>query len=195
MPDVRPASPFRLARSSAASAAPSCIAACALLGVAAVEHGGHPDGALAAAEPDVVIGEIVAFLRRERPEVVLTFGPEGRADRPPRSSRDLPLRDVGDAARRHGGLSRAARRRARPHRADAALLSSPGPTPPPAKRLGTEGQPIEIRVAASRRGTRGSCRPSSRIAPSSSTSPTSAAKQCRRPRTTSSRSGRRRRRE
>jgi LmbE family N-acetylglucosaminyl deacetylase len=53
------------------------LEACALLGVVRVEHGGHPDGALHATEPDVVIGEIVAFLRRERPSVVLTFGPEG----------------------------------------------------------------------------------------------------------------------
>ena len=53
------------------------IEASALLGIAAVDHGGHPDGALAAADPDVVIGQIVAFIRRERPQVVLTFGPEG----------------------------------------------------------------------------------------------------------------------
>ncbi|HEU4722653.1 MAG TPA: PIG-L family deacetylase, partial [Gemmatimonadaceae bacterium] len=53
------------------------LEACARLGVHAVEHGGHSDGALNAADPDVVIGQIVAFLRRERPQVVLTFGPEG----------------------------------------------------------------------------------------------------------------------
>ncbi|MFL5617739.1 MAG: PIG-L deacetylase family protein [Gemmatimonadaceae bacterium] len=53
------------------------LRACDLLGVERVEHGGHPDGALAAADPDVVIGEIVAFLRRSRPQLVLTFGPEG----------------------------------------------------------------------------------------------------------------------
>ena len=28
-------------------------------------------------DPDIVIGEIVALLRRERPDVVITFGPEG----------------------------------------------------------------------------------------------------------------------
>ncbi|MEO6528038.1 MAG: PIG-L family deacetylase [Gemmatimonadaceae bacterium] len=52
-------------------------AACAVLGIRTLECGGHPDGALAAADPDVVMGEIVALLRRERPQVVLTFGPEG----------------------------------------------------------------------------------------------------------------------
>src|SRR5438045_8877741 len=35
------------------------LQACALLGVQRVEHGGHPDGALAAVDPDVVIGQIV----------------------------------------------------------------------------------------------------------------------------------------
>jgi LmbE family N-acetylglucosaminyl deacetylase len=52
-------------------------AACARLGVQTLECGGHPDGALAAVDPDVVMGEIVALIRRERPQVVLTFGPEG----------------------------------------------------------------------------------------------------------------------
>jgi LmbE family N-acetylglucosaminyl deacetylase len=51
--------------------------ACAVLGVSTVEYGGHPDGGLALVDPDVVIGEMVRLLRRERPEVVLTFGPEG----------------------------------------------------------------------------------------------------------------------
>jgi LmbE family N-acetylglucosaminyl deacetylase len=44
-------------------------------------RGGHPDGGLAEVAPDVVIGEIVALIRRERPEVVLTFGPEGAPTR------------------------------------------------------------------------------------------------------------------
>jgi LmbE family N-acetylglucosaminyl deacetylase len=52
-------------------------AACAVLGVSTIEYGGHPDGALAAADPDVVMAEMVRLLRRERPGVVLTFGPEG----------------------------------------------------------------------------------------------------------------------
>jgi LmbE family N-acetylglucosaminyl deacetylase len=52
-------------------------AACTALGVQTLECGGHPDGGLASVDPDVVMGEIVAVLRRERPQVVLTFGPEG----------------------------------------------------------------------------------------------------------------------
>lgn len=53
------------------------LAAGAVLGLANIELGGHADAALQAADPDVVLGQIVAFLRRERPQVVLTFGPEG----------------------------------------------------------------------------------------------------------------------
>jgi LmbE family N-acetylglucosaminyl deacetylase len=52
-------------------------AACAVLGIASIELGGHSDGKLAAADPDVVIGQIVSLIRREKPDVVLTFGPEG----------------------------------------------------------------------------------------------------------------------
>ena len=51
--------------------------ACAVLGVATLECGGHPDAALAAADPQLVMSEIVRVIRRERPQVVLTFGPEG----------------------------------------------------------------------------------------------------------------------
>ena len=51
--------------------------ACAVIGVASVTHGGHPDGALASVDADVVIAELVQLVRDERPDVVLTFGPEG----------------------------------------------------------------------------------------------------------------------
>src|SRR5206468_12382845 len=47
------------------------------LGVAEVRHGGHADGALAAADQELLVGEMVALLRDVRPEVVVTFGPEG----------------------------------------------------------------------------------------------------------------------
>lgn len=51
--------------------------ATALLGGRAVEFGGHPDGALANVEPELLVSEIVRFIRRHRPTVVITFGPEG----------------------------------------------------------------------------------------------------------------------
>lgn len=47
------------------------------LGFASVESPGHPDGKLDALDQQVLIGEIVRHLRRERPQVVITFGPEG----------------------------------------------------------------------------------------------------------------------
>jgi LmbE family N-acetylglucosaminyl deacetylase len=52
-------------------------AACAILGVPVVRHGGHPDGALGTVDADALIGELVDFLREQRPDVVVTFGPEG----------------------------------------------------------------------------------------------------------------------
>ena len=47
------------------------------LGIHDVTIGGHPDRGLAAVDPEVLVGEIVAFLRRTQPTVVITFGPEG----------------------------------------------------------------------------------------------------------------------
>lgn len=47
------------------------------LGIRELECAGHPDGALEQVPPELLVGQIVAFLRRERPLVVLTFGPEG----------------------------------------------------------------------------------------------------------------------
>jgi LmbE family N-acetylglucosaminyl deacetylase len=47
------------------------------LGVREVACAGHPDGALGGVDVDHLVGEIVGFLRRARPAVVLTFGPEG----------------------------------------------------------------------------------------------------------------------
>lgn len=42
-----------------------------------IVHGGFPDGALGSADPDALIAMIVECLRRWRPTIVLTFGPEG----------------------------------------------------------------------------------------------------------------------
>lgn len=48
-----------------------------ILGIQDVESVGHPDGGLGALDQQVLIGQIVRHLRRERPQVVITFGPEG----------------------------------------------------------------------------------------------------------------------
>ena len=121
------------------------LQACRVLGIEHIEHGGHADGALAAADPDVVIGQIVAFLRRERPQVVLTFGPEGA----PTGHRDhraicrfatSAVLLAGTAAfpeQLESGLAR--------HRPDR-LCYVTWPMPFPGDRPAQEGQPIQIRV-------------------------------------------------
>lgn len=48
-----------------------------ILGIASVRHGGHADGALGQVDADLLVGEIVEVLRDTRPQVVVTFGPEG----------------------------------------------------------------------------------------------------------------------
>jgi len=52
-------------------------AAARILGIGSLSTPGHGDGVLRDVDPDRLIGEIVFFLRRYRPDVVLTFGPEG----------------------------------------------------------------------------------------------------------------------
>ena len=53
------------------------LAAARLLGFTDVRTPGYPDGALGAVDADLLVGDIVAFLREHRPRVVITFGPEG----------------------------------------------------------------------------------------------------------------------
>jgi LmbE family N-acetylglucosaminyl deacetylase len=54
------------------------ITAARLLGVRGeIVARGYPDGGLAHADPDRLVGDVVEFLRDVRPDVVVTFGPEG----------------------------------------------------------------------------------------------------------------------
>ena len=48
-----------------------------ILGVSSVELGGYRDGELTRADAATLVGDIVGFIRRSRPAVILTFGPEG----------------------------------------------------------------------------------------------------------------------
>lgn len=48
-----------------------------ILGIRELEMPGYGDGTLHQLEPSALIGDIVAFLRRTKPTVVITFGPEG----------------------------------------------------------------------------------------------------------------------
>ena|SRR5437867_7175024 len=52
-------------------------AAARILGIASLSTPGHGDGMLREVDPDRLVGEIVLFLRQRRPDVVVTFGPEG----------------------------------------------------------------------------------------------------------------------
>lgn len=52
-------------------------AAATILGIASLSTPGHSDGLLKEVDPDRLIGEIVLFVRRYRPAVLVTFGPEG----------------------------------------------------------------------------------------------------------------------
>jgi len=122
-------------------------AACDVLGIQTLACGGHPDGGLHDVNPDVVLAEIVALIRRERPEVLITFGPEGA----PTKHRDhraisrlataaflLAGSETEFAGQFAEGL--------RPHRPRELWYSTwlkpgPGDDPP------TEGQPIDITLA------------------------------------------------
>lgn len=53
------------------------LAACRLLGIGSVEMPGYQDGALDTADATQLTRDIVSFIRRHRPVVLLTFGPEG----------------------------------------------------------------------------------------------------------------------
>jgi LmbE family N-acetylglucosaminyl deacetylase len=48
-----------------------------ILGITSVEMAGYRDGALARADVATLIADLVGFIRRKRPAVILTFGPEG----------------------------------------------------------------------------------------------------------------------
>jgi LmbE family N-acetylglucosaminyl deacetylase len=122
-------------------------AACEALGVATIERGGHPDGGLAAVDPEMVLAEIVRLIRRERPEVVLTFGPEGA---PTRHRDHRAISRLATAAYLLADTTTAYPEQLAeglaPHRAER-LCYVTWPDPPPGAELDTEGQPTDIRVA------------------------------------------------
>ena len=48
-----------------------------ILGIASIDHGGYGDGALQQVDPAELTASIVAFIRKHKPTIILTFGPEG----------------------------------------------------------------------------------------------------------------------
>lgn len=57
-------------------------AACVILGVTDLEILNYRDGSLMTVDRSALTGDLVAAIRRVRPDVVLTFGPEGRTLHP-----------------------------------------------------------------------------------------------------------------
>lgn len=53
------------------------LVASRLLGIRQVEMARYSDGAVAQADARQLTGDIIAFIRSQRPDIVLTFGPEG----------------------------------------------------------------------------------------------------------------------
>jgi len=57
-------------------------AAARVLGIREVSLLDYPDGALDSVQPEHAIGRIVSHIRRVRPDIVITFGPEGAYGHP-----------------------------------------------------------------------------------------------------------------
>jgi len=57
-------------------------AACRTLGISQLHLGRLADGGLAAVDTEAAIEDVVRYLRTVRPDVVVTFGPEGRDGHP-----------------------------------------------------------------------------------------------------------------
>lgn len=55
--------------------------AASILGIDTIVLAGHDDGALEQVDARQLVGEMVAFIRRTTPDVILTFGPEGAPTR------------------------------------------------------------------------------------------------------------------
>jgi LmbE family N-acetylglucosaminyl deacetylase len=122
-------------------------AASDVLGLASVERGGHPDGELAAVDPELILAGIVRLIRRERPQVVLTFGPEGA---PTRHRDHRAISRLATAAFLLADTTTAypdqLAEGLAPHRPDR-LVYVTWPDPAPGAELETEGQPTDVRVA------------------------------------------------
>ena len=121
-----------------------------VLGIGTVHTLGLPDGGLGQADADALVGEVVRFLRAHRPQVVLTFGPEGA----PTGHRDHRAISRATTAAFHlaglptsfpeqvaGGLAAHAPRR---------LYYTAWPPPPPDAALTLQSVPLTARIAARR---------------------------------------------
>ena len=122
-------------------------AASAILGIGTIVYGGHGDGQLSQADPDRVIAQIVHLLRTERPDVVVTFGPEGA----PTQHRDhRAISRLATSAFLLAGtnaFSEQLQEGVLPFR-PARLCAVTWPSPAPGELYQAEGQPAHVRVDA-----------------------------------------------
>ena len=121
-------------------------AAARILGIQRVESLGHPDGGLAAVNQDELIGQIVDHLRRERPLVVIGFGPEGA----PNSHKDHKVMSRATTAAfflagRATAYPEQLRQGMLPHSA-ARLFYVTWPDPKPGEALQTHGMPATVKI-------------------------------------------------
>ncbi len=114
-----------------------------ILGIVSVERGGYRDGELSRTDASALIADIVGFIRRARPTVVLTFGPEGA---PTGHADHAAISRVATAAFFLAGLASSRReQQLEPHRAER-LFYHAWDFPLPDKRLTLESVPGTVRV-------------------------------------------------
>lgn len=120
------------------------ISAARLLGVRGeIVARGYPDGGLAQVEADDLIGDIVAFLRDAKPDVVITFGPEGA----PNAHRDhRAISRAATAAFYLAALPTAYSDQQRPTHAAARLFYVTWPPPGAGSPYDTHGVPATARI-------------------------------------------------
>jgi LmbE family N-acetylglucosaminyl deacetylase len=121
-------------------------AAAKILGISTLDLRGHADGALALVDQDQLVGEIVAHIRRERPSVLITFGPEGAPNahvdhraisRAATAAFFLAANDSAYTDQLRDGLS---------SHAPARLFYATWPVPAPGAKLQLRGAPATARI-------------------------------------------------
>lgn len=114
------------------------------LGIRDVTACGHGDKALATMDADVLVGDIVRFLRRVQPDVVVTFGPEGA---PTGHADHRAISRAATAAFFLAALPTEYEGTGRPHRAARLFYTTYYP-PKPGARLQRLGLPATARLDA-----------------------------------------------
>jgi LmbE family N-acetylglucosaminyl deacetylase len=120
------------------------ISAARLLGVRGeIVTRGYPDGELAHAEADQLVGDVVAFLREVKPDLVITFGPEGA----PNTHRDhRAISRAATAAFYLAALQTAYPEQQRPTHAAARLFYLTWPPPGEGSPYAVYGVPATARI-------------------------------------------------